>query len=388
MRARWSTTRSSAFRRSERPPMSAAPTAGIFGAALVLAGFGFGSPSLLVCGLGLLGLAALALASVWLATPRRLVREPGPSRVVEGDAFRLRIRAEGRRVPLPGGELTDPVLDEPVAVGPRWDGTLDREVRLEGRGRRRIAPARLVVRDPIGLCARELVSDRASELLVLPRIDPVLVGGRGADGSNLLAGLEDGAAAGRLDSRAIELEIDGLRAYREGSPASRIHWPAVARTGELIERRLVAGADTAPLVVLDASRPASSEALDAAVRAAGSLCWHLAREGGCSIVLPGDRRATPVEAELRGWAAAHARLALIEPTTTAPAVSRVQRSGAVFWVTARASPVLPSALRLSSGPRYLVGPGVTGRGSPALLVSGCEGRRVGARSNKPLERVA
>ncbi len=82
--------------------MSAAPTAGIFGAALVLAGFGFGSPSLLVCGLGLLGLAALALASVWLATPRRLVREPGPSRVVEGDAFRLRIRAEGRRVPLPG----------------------------------------------------------------------------------------------------------------------------------------------------------------------------------------------------------------------------------------------------------------------------------------------
>jgi len=368
--------------------MTAAPTAGIFGAALVLAGLGFGSPSLLVCGLGLLGLALIALAWVGLATPRRLVRDPGPSRVVEDEPFRLRIRAEGRRLPLPGGELLDPVLDEPVPVGPRWNGTVDREVRLRGRGRRRIEPARLVVRDPIGLCAREVVSAQAAELLVLPRIDPVVIGGRGAGGSSLLAGLEDGAAAGRLDARAIELEVDGLRAYREGSPASRIHWPAVARTGDLIERRLVAGADTAPLVVLDASRPASDEALDAAVRAAGSLCWHLARNGGSAILLPGDRRPMAVEEEQRGWATAHARLALVEPVASAPAIGRVQRSGAIFWVTARSNPGLPGALRLASGPRYVVGPAVSGRGGPALLVSGCEGRRVGARTPGRLEHAA
>jgi len=368
--------------------MTAAPTAGLFGAALVLAGLGFGSPSLLVCGLGLLGLAVLALAWVTLATPRRVVREPGPSRVVEDEPFRLRIRTEGRRLPLPGGELRDPVLEEPVAVGPRWDGLLDREVRLHGRGRRRMEPARLLVRDPIGLCARELASAEAAEVLVLPRIDPVLVGGRGAGGSSLLAGLEDGATSGRLDARAIELEVDGLRAYREGSPASRIHWPAVARTGELIERRLVAGADTAPLVVLDASRPLSDDALDAAVRAAGSLCWHLARAGGSAILLPGDRRATAVEDEQRGWATVHARLALAEPAAQSPSISRVQRSGAIFWVTARANPALPSGLRIASGPRYLVGPEVSGRGSPALLVSGCEGRRIGARQSRPLERVA
>lgn len=368
--------------------MTAAPTAGIFGAALVLAGLGFGSPSLLVCGLGLLGLAVIALAWVTLATPRRIVRDPGPSRVVEDEPFRLRIRVEGRRLPLPGGELRDPVLDEPVAVGPRWDGSLDREVRLHGRGRRQMEPARLVVRDPIGLCARELVSAEAAEVLVLPRIDPVVVGGRGAGGTRQLAGLEDGSASGRLDARAIELEVDGLRAYRQGSPASRIHWPAVARTGELIERNLVAGADTAPLVVLDSSRPASDDALDAAVRAAGSLCWHLARAGGSAILLPGDRRATAVEDEQHGWATIHARLALVQPVAVPPSVARVQRSGAIFWVTARANPSLPSALRLSSGPRYLVGPEVGGRGSPALLVSGCEGRRIGSRQARPLRRAA
>ncbi|HEY8002091.1 MAG TPA: DUF58 domain-containing protein [Solirubrobacterales bacterium] len=368
--------------------MPAAPTAAGFGAALILAGLGFGSPSLLVPGIGLLGLAVLAVGWVGLATPSRLIRAPGPARVVEEQPFRLQIRAVGGLLRLPGGELTDPVLDAPVSVGPGWRRRLDVEVRLSGRGRRRLEPARLVVRDPIGLFTRVVSSDQIPELLVLPRIDAVVVAGRGAGGSSVLAGLEDGGAAGRLDSRAIELEVDGLRAYREGSPASRIHWPAVARTGELIERRLVAGADTAPLVVLDASRPSSPEALDAAVRAAASLCWHLAQAGGCGLLLPGDRRAAELETELRGWGQAHARLALVEEARTAPGLARAQRAGAVFWVTARSHPALPTGLRTASGPRYLVGPSVSGRGNPALLVSGCEGRRIGARASRPLERAA
>jgi uncharacterized protein (DUF58 family) len=207
-------------------------------------------------------------------------------------------------------------------------------------------------------------------------------------GAGLVAGIEEGAASGRLDARAIELEVDGLRAYREGSPASRIHWPAVARTGDLIERRMVAGADAAPLVVLDASRPADDAALDAGVRAAGSLCWHLARAGGCGILMPGDRRPTEVESELRGWPTVHARLALVEAETAAPALAQARRLGSVFWVTARFNPALPAPLRAGTGPRYLVGPHVAGRGIPTLVVSGCEGRRVGARSTRPVGAAA
>ena len=368
--------------------MPGAPTAVVLGAALVLAGLGFGSPSLLVPGLGLLGLAIVCFGWVALAAPSRLVRDPLPGRIVEGDPMRLRIRAVGGRLPVPGGELTDPVLEAPVRVGPRWERRIDLEVRLRGRGRRPVDAARLVVRDPLGLHTRVATSEAGGELLVLPRIEPLVVAGRGAAGSSVLAGLDDGGGAGRLDARVIELEIDGLRAHQQGSPASRIHWPAVARTGELIERRLVAGADSAPLVALDASHPESADALEMAVRGAASLCWHLSRQGGCALLLPGQRRAAQVDADLRGWPEAHARLALVEPSRSGPAPGSLQRSGAVFWVTARARPALPPVLRNGSGVRYLVGPALRGTGTPAFLVAGCEGRRVGVRSSSAKERRA
>ena len=103
-----------------------------------------------------------------------------------------------------------------------------------------------------------------------------------------------GACRARARPRSIaaaEIEIDGLRQHREGTPASRIHWPALARGAGLMERQLISEADSRPLVVLDPRAPASQDALDAAVRAAASLLLHFARRGGCALLLPGDRRA-------------------------------------------------------------------------------------------------
>ena len=76
---------------------------------------------------------------------------------------------------------------------------------------------------------------------------------------------------------AAETELDGLREHRPGSPASRIHWPAVARGHGLMERKLISEADSRPLVVLDPRAPASQDALDNAVRAAASLSRALRR---------------------------------------------------------------------------------------------------------------
>jgi uncharacterized protein (DUF58 family) len=374
--------------------MPGAPTAITFGAVLMLAGAGFGSPSLLVAGLGLAGLAAAAAAWVELARPARLVRAPGPSRVVEGEPYSVRLRAEGGTLPPPAGELSDPILPAPVPVGPLWRGAHAAEVVLEGRGRRHLGRARLEIRDPLGLRTRVVESAEGGELLVLPRVEAVMVAGRGFGGGrgSAIAGLDEGAAASRLDARAIELEVDGLRPYREGSPASRIHWPAVARTGELIERRLVAGGDTAPLVVLDAARPADQQSLDAAVRAAASLCVHLARNGGCAALLPGDRRPTDVEPDLRAWSHLHARLALVESGVPS-AVGRTLRPGAVFWVTAASAPALPQALRGGgSGARYLVAPapllGAQAGRAAAFTVAGCVGTLRAARPRRTLGRVA
>ena len=107
------------------------------------------------------------------------------------------------------------------------------------------------------------------EVLVLPRIEAVRAP---SDGGEVAAGHARAALIA-----AAETEIDGLREHVEGSPASRIHWPSVARGAGLMERKLISETDSRPLVVLDPRAPASPEALDAAVRAAASLCVHFAR---------------------------------------------------------------------------------------------------------------
>ncbi len=366
--------------------MPGALTAAGLGVAMILTGLGFGTPALLVPGVGLLLLGVLAFAWVELATPRRLIRAPGPTRIVEGEPFELRIEAQGARVSPPTAELTDAVLRKPLSFGPRWNGRVDTTVWIRGRGRKRLEPARLEVRDPLGLRSRTVSSEEPGELLVLPRIEPVVVANAPGGGvrASTAAGIEEGAASRQLDARALEFEVDGLRAYREGTPASRIHWPAVARTGELIERQLISGAESAPIVALDASRPASPAALDAAVRAAGSLCVHLASRGGCAVLLSGQQRAVEIEADMRGWPALHARLAILAPSNAQPVLSRVLRSGTVFWVTARARPAVPAALRASGGAvRFLVAPTEGSPGSAGFTVAGCAGWRIGARARTP-----
>ena len=357
--------------------MRGALTAGGLGAALLLAGGGFASPSLLVPGLGLVALAVGSWVWVSLAARRlRLDRATGPPRIVEGEPYPLRIEARGGVLPPPGGELQDPLLDAPVRVGPRWGGAVARELELHGRGARRLDPATLRLADPLALCERTVRSAHGGELLVLPRIEQVLVEGEGGEARlRALAGLDGAASVGGHEPRAIELEVDGLRPHRHGSPASRIHWPTVARTGELLERRLVAGADAAPLVVLDAGRSAPEEALDAAVRAAGSLIFHLAALGGCAALLPGDRRTSEVQSDLRGWPAVHARLARAAPGPPPATFGRLTRSGAVFWVSAH-SGSHPAPLRSGGGLRYLVTPGASAA-SGAFEVAGCSGVLIG-----------
>src|SRR5438067_2200513 len=93
-------------------------------------------------------------------------------------------------LPPPGGEIVEPLLPGPIGIGrmPVDHNGVRRvrvEVRFSRRGRRVLEPATLVVRDPLSLAERELTSrGRQGEVLVLPRIEPVLaVEGGGAPGT-------------------------------------------------------------------------------------------------------------------------------------------------------------------------------------------------------------
>ena len=322
----------------------------------------FASPSLYVAGIALMLLAAVA--ATWVraaATGAALERRIGPAMVEEGRGWPIDVSARTGPVPAPGGALVEPLLRGSASMAGRTRRRIRVEVTFERRGRRPLEPARLVIGDPLGLIERSVEGGAGQEVLVLPRIEPVVASGR-------LAG-SSAAAPARPGEASAEIEMESLRPYREGAPASRIHWPTVARVGTLMERRLLAESDSLPLVVLDSSQPADEASLDMAVRAAGSLCVQLARAGGCSMLLPGDRRAVEVGPDLGAWPALHARLALVEPAPP-PAARLDSRRGGIFWVTARRG--WPRGLKRVNTERYLVTPAPAG-GDAVFTVAGCTG---------------
>jgi uncharacterized protein (DUF58 family) len=344
-----------------------APAAAALGASLTLVGLGFGLLAALVCGIALLVLAVGAFAWVELATVGgRLERDHGPGRLEESEPYPLRIELRRTLLPPPGGELSDPLLDRAIPVGPRWPRRLRRDVWLESPGRRRLDPARLVVRDPLGLWQRELTSGEAGELVVLPRIDPVRWAGAGSELGAQSSGSGRASDATSRRGGLAQFEVDGLRPYREGSPASRIHWPAVARSGEMIERRLIAGGEPRPLVVFD-PRGGTPTQRERAMRAAASLCVQLARSGGCDLLVPGERRPISIDPSLRTWPEAHVKIAVCDPRG-GPSMPRAGSGAAVLWVTAGRS--LPGTLRRLRPGSLLVTPSGSRRAA-VFRVSGC-----------------
>jgi uncharacterized protein (DUF58 family) len=339
---------------------------GTLGVALTLAAGLFDAEVLWVPGVAMLALAALLGASLLLATrgaaiERRLDRV----RVQEGEPLHMRVRARAGRGALVAGDLRGveggPV-DARLRADRRWaEG--ERVLTFPRRGRLTLPPAVLELRDPLGLGLRRVVGDEGDELLVLPRLERVDVHG---SGTGLGAG---GDGRGGISGGAGEL--DGLRPYRPGTSASRIHWTALARGAGLMERRLLPDADRLPLLLLDPSGPVDEAALDAAVRAAASLIRAYARAGGCAVLLPGDRRPVVVEEALGAWELIHARLALIGPGPPPRLQGRGQRHRLVVHVAAAPGRRLPGL----ANTRIVVGP----FGSPGALVlevAGCRGHLV------------
>lgn len=346
--------------------MKSALLAAGLGLALCLVAGAFAATPLYVPGIALLLMALAAGAWVGIAERGVLVRRALSSTVVEeGTPAVIAVSVARGHLPLPGADVRawpgGPALPLP---GP-GTATITGAVRFPKRGRHRLGPASIVIADPLGLCSRTIISD-TDELLVLPRIEPVHR--VEADGDGGMVGLQ-----ARTGLEAGGTEVDSLQPHRPGSPASRIHWPTVARTATLIERRLVADGERAPVVVVDPRNPASPEDLDQAVRAAASLCVHLARHGGCSLLLPGDRQSTRIDPTLSGFSQPHARLALLAPGAGSPPLGCLTGASVVLWVSPTGLPARYQALRAPV--QYLVSPH-PGPWPVQFTVAGCSGQRV------------
>ena len=359
--------------------MRGARTTFLLGVLLVLFAGGLDAEPLWIPGVAF---CVLSLgAGLWVsygARGLRVERTVEQRTVLEEQPVRVDVvvRAAGG-LALPTGLVDDPLLERPapLAAGRRRT-VLHINARFGRRGRKVLGPPRVVVRDPFGLASREVVAKAApEEVLVLPRTEPVVASAGDED---------DGGLAPRAGRpfMAAEVELDGLRPARPGSPASRIAWQVWARSGELVERRMRADSDTRPLVVLDPRGAAQEEDLDAAVRAAASLALALGRDTGCGLLLPGDRRPVDLDQTLSAWPRTHVKLALLgtELPLAAPAVAGLgSRRGAIVYVTARVQQRPPRALAggAAGGARLLVVPGELPGRRPSFTVAGCAGYELG-----------
>ena len=220
------------------------------GLLLLLVAGTFDAEPLYVTGsaLALLGLGAAGwiAAGAWGA---EIERELGTRSVLEEQPLAVVITARSGALPLPPGWIDEPLLPDPVRFQAGRRTTRVRvEIRFGRRGRRRLAPPALVLRDPFGLAQRVVRGEHEDEILVLPRTFPVNVTAAGGEATP--------AHARAALIAAAETEIDGLRPFREGTPASRIHWPSLARGHGMMERKLISESDSRPLVVLDPRAPA------------------------------------------------------------------------------------------------------------------------------------
>jgi uncharacterized protein (DUF58 family) len=337
------------------------PGALALGLILCLLAGAFGAFSLYIPGIALVLLWVLAESSVRAAARHAAIaREPLRASAEEGTPLTLTVTVAGgaSRLPLAGGELVRWPGADPEPLGRLRGRPASFVVRPSGRGRQTIGPSELRFGDPLGICTRSLASEE-TEVLVLPRVERI---DRGA-----LVQVLGSDESGRRHAAA---EVDALRPYRPGAPASRIHWLTAARTGVLMERSLSAEKDRLPLVVLDARRPADTGTLDMAVRAAASLCLGIGRLGGCRLLLPGEQRAQRLEADLSSWPGIHERLALVRAGSPL-ARSAYEQAGIVLWVTASLTADPALGRRGLAGGYFRVSP-FTQEDRPVLMhVAGC-----------------
>jgi len=185
--------------------------------------------------LATLGLAAWCLLALARQAGRTNLRElfievEAPEKTVAGAYFPMRVSLMNRRELLDAfGVVLDLELPGKIRLGGRaaWIAAgsaadLDLRVALPERAAAEHHRVRLESGFPLGLFQTRRLFEIAHPLLVFPR--PVSPRGLRAAGVLMDASPLDGASAGEAAG-----EPRGLRPWRPGDPARRIHWPASIR---------------------------------------------------------------------------------------------------------------------------------------------------------------
>lgn len=256
------------------------------GAALTLCGMALGFVDLLRLGMLVI---ALPVITGFLARRHHLQlsvsRTVEPTRVQIDEPAIVTVRVENRGSSATPAMLAEEDVDDVLGDHPRFviarlrrgsHTNLRYRTRAHVRGRHRLGPLALRLKDPFDLSVRLAQVPGTAELLVLPRVVPL--------GTERPHSTGVGAEGSVPHMVALHGEDDvSIREYRDGDDLRRIHWPSTAKTGSLMVRQEDRPARRRAVVLLDARASVHrgtgmTGSLEWAVTAAASVVAHLSSE--------------------------------------------------------------------------------------------------------------
>ena len=269
------------------------------GLVLVASGILLGQPDVTRIGVLLLALTAIALVLVRQHGLRlEVVRTARPARVAIDERSTVTVRIRNPESTVSPVVMAEESIDYALGDRPRFvipslrpgsSQEIQYTVRSHTRGVHRIGPLAVRVRDPFGLGLRAAAVSGDAELVVLPRVVPLpsarsLGSGIGSEGS-----VPHMVALHGEDDQTV-------REYRDGDDLRRIHWPATARTGELMVRQEDRPAKRRAVVILDSrssghAGSGRSSSLEWCVTTAASVTSHVGAAGYAVHLLTADAGA-------------------------------------------------------------------------------------------------
>lgn len=262
-------------------------------AGLVVAGRVLGAFELYLLGAGAAALVAVALLAVNLARLQiGISRTLVPPRVHAGGPARVELRlANHARRKTPTLRLHDAVTGTRGAnllvspLGHNEQARAAYQLPTERRGALSVGPLELIVADPFGLCESRTTGLGTSQLVVYPHIDELLALEH-ASSHDPQATSRHPNALGRVGD-----DFYALRPYVVGDDLRRVHWPSVARTGELMIRQHELPWQERTTVLLDVRDAShSGSTFERAVSAAASVLVAAHGRGDQIRLMGTDRR--------------------------------------------------------------------------------------------------
>jgi len=217
---------------------------------------------------------------------------------------------------------------------PGSDATVTVRVPTATRGLLTLANVGVWCEDPFRLVARRVTLAPPAHVIVYPTPAEVTEDGR-ASGAH--PGSRARSSASGPTNGLSGDELSGLRPYAPGDRLTRLHWPSLARTGELVVREFLEpqAGSLSLLVDLRPSAHSAQSVEDTISRAAGLGAGALRR--GLTVELctsTGDRVVIPPNAT--GHQTMLRALALLGPASAPPAVVRRwgdRPTGGAVWAT-------------------------------------------------------